>query len=148
MEQLNMIDELIKNNPYLYGLLNLLIGGLAGLKLSLSRDKRKEFNEIAFPIRQELENQLELIKEKENSFGGKSRGIPKAISQERFIGLELKIGNFKKSQFKDAVRNYQACFVTHRHPDHNGNYYDVVKNDDYENLDTCIKKLIKLCELK
>ena len=142
------IDEIIKNNPYIYGILNLLVGGLIGHKLAIIRDKRKEFNEISFPIRQELESQLDLIKKKENGFGGITRGIPESISNKRFIALKLKIGIRQKNKFCKAVSNYHACFVPHRNPDCNGKYYDVIRNDDYENLSLCIKSLIKFCKLK
>ncbi|MBU1012960.1 MAG: hypothetical protein KKG99_08130 [Bacteroidetes bacterium] len=40
------IDDFIKNNPYLYGILNLLIGSLVGHWLSMIRDDRKGFNEV------------------------------------------------------------------------------------------------------
>lgn len=147
-EEMININELIENNPYIYGILNLLIGGLVGHKLSIIRDKRKEFNDVAFPIRQELESQLEIIKEQENGFGGMSRGTPKAISKERFIGLGFKICNCEKNKFEKAINNYHACFVPQRYPDNNGNYYDVVRDSDYDSLANCIKSLLKFCKLK
>lgn len=95
-----------------------------------------------------MESQLKIIEEKENDFGGKSRRIPNAISQERFIALELKIGTREKSKFKEAVKDYHCCFVTNRYPRHNGKYYDVIKNSDFDNLEVCIKALIKFCKLR
>ena len=91
---------------------------------------------------------LEIIKEKENCFGGISRGVPKAISQERFIGLGIEVCFCKRGEFEKAVANYHACFIPNRYPDHNGSYHDVVKNCDYDGLANYIKSLLKYCKMK
>ena len=42
-----ILEEIIRNNPAVLGLLTFLLGGLLGNRYAICRDQRKEFNEIA-----------------------------------------------------------------------------------------------------
>jgi hypothetical protein len=48
-------------DPYLLSLLTFFLGLILGHRLTLWRDKRKEFNEIAQPIRVKLLNEREAV---------------------------------------------------------------------------------------
>lgn len=138
-----MLDHLhvmIKGNPLSFGIINFLLGLLVGHWLAIGRDKRKEFNQAAMPIRTALLQQLHGLPNK--SFR------PDAVSNDQFVAFSDFVGAFSSSKYLREVKEYHDCFELHPYPDTRGQRYKVVRNSDYQSLETATKKLLKYCKLK
>lgn len=138
-----MIDyasEVLRDNAHWFGLLTFFIGLIVGNWLAVSRDRRKEFNEAARPIRTALLQQLDGLPRKSYR--------PDAVSNDEFIAFSIFIRSLSNKKYLKAVKTYQECFEWHKFPDLDGNPHKVVRNGDFAALETAITKLLKYCELR
>ena len=85
--------------PLLTGILGTLIGLFLGNRLALGRDKRKEFNNIAAPLFENLERQRLIAIT--GSFPAGANGLTKSS----FINLERISGN--KNSLVAAIEAYE-----------------------------------------
>ena len=80
------------------GFITFVVGLFIGHKTALWRDKRKEFNELAKPIKVALELNLR-----------ESRS--KKIDVQDLLSLELMLSGRKKRRYKELCENYQKYFL-------------------------------------
>lgn len=138
-----MIEDLlniIKANPISYGAVSFLTGLLIGNRLAIGRDKRKEFNEAACPIREVLLQQLHGLPRR--------RYIPDAISNNDFISFSIFIGTLSKNRYFKDVEKYLNCFELSQCPDAYGHRFNELRNSDFVALEKATKSLLKYCKLK
>ncbi|MEH6384309.1 MAG: hypothetical protein V7780_06855 [Colwellia sp.] len=67
-------------DPILSGILGVLVGGLIGHRLALGRDKRKEFNDCIFPLREKLLHQIDKLSAQNFDHGIDDKEITKLIA--------------------------------------------------------------------
>jgi hypothetical protein len=87
-----------------------LTGYLIKHLLDIDRDKRKEFNEIAFPVQTSLQMQFDNLKS--------GRFAAADISNADFIAIELYISKFNIKRFRKAVSEYKEAQQKCGHLDH------------------------------
>ena len=85
---------------YVIPFLTLLIGMVLGNRLAIGRDKRKEFNDMANPLFNELESQRALVLR--NRFPRSANDM----NELTFIPFKRLLSNKKSKQFDLAVANY------------------------------------------
>lgn len=83
------------------GLLGVLIGVILGHRLSIGREKRKEFNDVALPIFENLERQKSLAKR------GAHPDPSGAFGEDDFILLKQHLGLFKAKTLDSAIKKYE-----------------------------------------
>ena len=116
----------------LTGLLGVLIGLFLGNRLALGRDKRKEFNEIANPLFENLENQRLTILLDRN-YPPQANGL----TEKSFIMLKRKLSKYKHKSFDKAVKNYEES-------KHNCGSYDDKGEFKFSNPEVLKKSIEKL----
>ena len=79
------------------GLLGVFVGAIIGNRLAIGRDKRKEFNALADPIRLKLNAQIE------------NNGKAFSASKEDLTILKDHISFLKKGKYEKAKNEYLAC---------------------------------------
>lgn len=84
--------------------ITLILGLLLGHKLSLGRDKRKEFNDIATPIYIKLENQLDRANSNLYPVIDASK-----ISQEEITRLKRAISKQKSNKLQETYEHYNSA---------------------------------------
>ena len=80
--------------------LTLFLGFFFGNKLAIGRDKRKEFNEIIFPIRKILLDNIRML-ESEHHF-------VRSVALEDFTCVEMLISKSKIARFRKAIAKYKT----------------------------------------
>ena len=144
---LEFIDTLIKEHAYWFGFISSLIGILAGNKLAIGRDKRKEHNDLAIKLSKELLKQIDLVEEKDNGFGGVVRGVPIPIGNDEILEFSLRVNCFRRKRLLRAYKFYKGCFVYNKYPDVQGTYHYMIKNSNYVDFKQRAKDLLKVCRL-
>ena len=94
---MSWITEQINANAPTFGVLTFLIGLLAGNWLSIGRDRRKEFNDIAIPNYIKLKKQIDHLK-----IGHFITGV------EDFQILEMHVPWYKSRQFSEITKAYKS----------------------------------------
>jgi hypothetical protein len=87
----------------LTGLLGTLIGLFFGHRLSLGRERRKEFNEVASPIYEDLEKQL--ITASSGAFPMSANDFAKSS----FISLKPHLTRLKVSKLDNSIEKYEEA---------------------------------------
>lgn len=105
---------MIDPDTYLIPLLTAFLGFFVGNKLAIGRDKRKEFNEVAIPIRTSLIRQLEALQAEKQCFVN--------ISTEDRVVLECYISRFKIKGFRKAVAEYKIAQQKYGYQDRGGQF--------------------------
>lgn len=117
------------------GLLTFLLGLILGHRLSLGRDKRKEFNEIATPIRANLLKQIEVLRS--------GKFTQSLVTNQDFISLGMLIGKWREGKFKADRASYDAAQNNCGHFEH-GEY--VI--DDLSSYLSATEKLLTYVRLR
>ena len=124
-EQLMLI---IHSNPELFGLLTFFLGAVFGHWLTLLRDKRKEFNDAALPIRTWLLSEVD-----EPS---PNRKIPAKIEIDTFVST---LGFIKKALFLKA---YEKQGLERKNAEFRDGIGQVLYKDSakiIQSLESCLK---------
>jgi hypothetical protein len=112
----------------LWAALGFLLGALVGHYLSIGRDKRREFNAIADPVRIELRRQ--------------SRAVhPMNSSSLDFDSIEDQLRWCKRAGFRRAVKKYKAARQQHYLVDSQLGSIDGYTRTDH--IEYAIKNLIR-----
>lgn len=134
--------DVIKENAVIFGIVNLLVGVILGHWLTIGRDKRKEFNEIAFQVRQSLLTQIEEIKNKKFRADYPSR--------EQLVGFGIFVGRRSKKKYYKNVETYCSCFKHSQYLSRpgtgSGRIFTTV--DDLDALSDAARQLLKYCNIK
>lgn len=90
-----MIEEI----NILFPLFTLLVGAFIGHRLALGRDKRKDFNQVATPIREMLISEIRQLKS--NDYG-------KPIGEKESISLEAIMPSSTYKRFHRSYQSYKS----------------------------------------
>jgi hypothetical protein len=74
------IEALVVEINYVIPFLTLLLGGLIGNRLALGRDKRKEYNDAVYPLREKLIHQIDDLSNQRYVSGINDKEIIKLVS--------------------------------------------------------------------
>jgi hypothetical protein len=80
-----------------------LIGGFFTYLFKLKLDRRKEFNEIAEPLFEQLENQKKIAE------SGSFPDDVKNLTKNSFLPLKRRLPFYKKRGFDEAVQSYEKA---------------------------------------
>lgn len=78
------------------GLLGVFVGGLIGNRLAIGRDRRKEFNEMADPIRSQLRNHIA------------TKGKSSFVSEKDLEIFGDHMTPYKRKSYKEAADKYNS----------------------------------------
>ena len=96
----------------LTGLLGTLIGLFLGNRFALGRDRRKEFNEIASPLFENLEKQRLIV------VAGDFPNAANHLNESSFIALIRVTPSYKQKTLNNAIDNYQKAKQSSGHYKH------------------------------
>lgn len=85
------------------GVVGVLVGVIIGNRLALRRDKRREYNAIAEPLFERLENQILVAKK------GQFPPDCNSLEVSSFVILREKIPKRKRENFDRALNRYQKA---------------------------------------
>ena len=139
---LEFLLNIIKENPLAYGVISFLSGAITGHWLALDRDKRKEFNDAAIPIRKAIFSQLDAIKN--DTF------IPNTPSREQLIGFKVFLSGGSIERYCQAVDEYSKCFKHDSYlvPQNKGGSKIFTTVEDLKALEISALKILKYCKIK
>lgn len=85
------------------GLLGTLFGLILGNRLALGRDRRREFNDVACPIHENLAKQLITIN------AGNFPTSANELTSMSFVGLKSHLAQPKVKKLDVAIKNYEEA---------------------------------------
>jgi hypothetical protein len=112
----------------IFGLITFFLGLILGHRLSLGRDKRKEFNEVSTPIRHALLQQIAILE---------SGRTANKISDSDFIQLGMYLNFWKVSCYRKTLVAYKESQNKCGHTGEDGSFV-------IDNLSDYIKQSHKL----
>ena len=95
---IEFLFNIIKDNPVSYGAVSFLTGTLFGHWLAIGRDKRKEFNDVAIPIRHAILKQIKLLE---------SGRFDSLVSNDDFIMLGMLLSHRQFVRLKKDLDEYE-----------------------------------------
>jgi hypothetical protein len=130
------IFHYINGNGAIVGLATFSVGLFWGNQQAIGRDKRKEFNDVALPVREQLLKQLQV-----NAQGRLGTQI---LDQDLLIRLGVFLGPRKKEKFDAAVAQWRESFQNCGHIGPSG----LVVITNIGLAKDAAHQLLNFCELK
>ena len=90
-------------DPILSGILGVLVGGFIGHRFALGRDKRKEFNDCIFPLREKLLHQIDRLSDRLDVYDDYG------IDDKEITKLIAVLGESKTKQIYVAHKEYSEA---------------------------------------
>jgi hypothetical protein len=124
-------------DPILSGILGVLVGGLIVHWLALGRDKRKEFNNCIFPLREKLLYQINILSHRIYEHGIDDKEINKLIA------------TLGESKTKNICRVYKLYSEARGNAGTKGEYHQFTINEiGFNSFQQQSKQLLATMKLK